>query len=404
MTRVLFLTESFHPVLGGAEAHTRTLSTLLAASGMPCLVLTRRGDAAWPRDEILDGVRVLRVPPAGPGRTGKYRMVPAVVRGLVRERGAYDVIVVRGGRVLAPPAVVVGRALGKRVVLQSEVTGEMSGEIYTWGTRLDRRPIRALVRVALSPRNVLLRRADAFVAISSRIRDEYLAAGVPPGRVVWIPHGVDTERYRPTTPEEKRALRQRLGLPEEALIVIFTGRLLRGKGVEVLVEAFAGLASRQPRAHLLVVGSGIGQVLSVEGELKAQIASAGLGGRVSLAGRVSNVDEYLRAADVFAFPSFFEALPLSVIEAAACGLACVTTPVGGIVDVLEDGRSGVFVAPGDAQGLAATLEGLLSDDGRRKALGEAAREAAKLRFDLGSSVERYRTLFLGLAAARQPQG
>jgi glycosyltransferase involved in cell wall biosynthesis len=401
LTRVLFLVESFHPVLGGGEGHIRMLATRLADTGMPCAVLTRRGSREWPREEMLDGVRVVRVPPSGPGKAGKYAMVPGVVAALARLRGAYDVIVVRGGRILGLPALAAGRILGKRVVLQSEVTGEMSGEIYTWGTGLDRWPIRSLVRWSVALRNLLLRHADAFVAVSSRILDEHRAAGIPADRIAWIPHGVDTERYRPAGPEERRALRARLGLPEGARIVIFTGRLLRGKGVDVLIDAFAQVAGHDALAHLLVVGSGEGQALSVEDTIRSTVRRAGLDDRITFTGRVDNVDDHLRAADVFAFPSFFEALPLSVIEAASCGLACVATPVGGIVDVLDEGRSGVFVATGDVPGLAAALEALLADPERRKTLGGEAREAVRRRFDFGASVERYRSLFSELAAGRR---
>lgn len=398
MTRVLFLTESFHPVLGGGERHIRELSARLAASGMPATVLTRRGDRAWPREESLEGVRILRVPPPGPGRTGKYAMVPAALATLWRERRSYDLLVVRGTRVLGLPGLLAARANGKPVVLQAEVNGEMSGEVYTWGTRLDRGLPRQLVGGAVRTRNVLLRDADAFVAMSRRIRDEFLDAGVPRERVALIPHGVDTRRFAPADPRERESLRRRLGLPVEGVMVTYTGRLLRGKGLETLVDAFASVAAMHPLAHLLLVGSGAGQALSVEDDLGERVRRADLADRVSFVGRVDNVDEYLRASDIFAFPSVFEALGLSLIEAAACGLACVGSRTGGIVDVLEDGASGLLCEAGDARGLAASLGRLLADSGWRAALGARARETARRRFDLGDSLERYRALFSELDA------
>src|SRR5262249_24155404 len=133
LTRVLFLTESFHPVLGGGEAHIRELGSRLVASGVGATVITRRGEEAWPPLEELDGIRVVRVPPSGPGRTGKYLMVPAAMRALRRERSRYDVLVVRGTRVLGLPGLAAARLLGKSVVLQPELNGELSGEAYTWG-------------------------------------------------------------------------------------------------------------------------------------------------------------------------------------------------------------------------------------------------------------------------------
>ena len=392
MTRVLFLTESFHPVLGGGEGHVRDLSRRLAASGMPATVVTRRGDRAWPARETVDGVRVVRVPPAGGGRAGKYAMVPAALLALRRESPDYDVLVVRGTRVLGLPGLVAARSARKPVVLQPEVNGEMTGEVYTWGTPLDRPLPRRAVRSAMAPRNRILRDADAFVAMSRLIRDEIVASGVAPEKVRLIPHGVDTERFRPADPGERADLRRRLGLPPDGLIVTFTGRLLRGKGLETLVEAF-----QEARAHLLVVGSGDGQALSVENAIRERVARADLSGRVLMTGRVENVEDYLRASDVFAFPSEFEGLGISLIEAQACGLACVASRTGGIVDVIEDGKNGLLVNPGQVTDLAAALGALLSDENRRRALSAAARKSALDHFDVEDSVDRYRALFREMA-------
>ncbi|MFI5183367.1 MAG: glycosyltransferase family 4 protein [Vicinamibacteria bacterium] len=397
MTRVLFLTESFHPVLGGGEAHIRQLASRLVATGTECLVLTRRGERGWATEEVLDGVRILRVSPSGPGRVGKYAMAPAALAALARHRRDYDVIVVRGGRVLALPGLIAGRALGKHVVLQPEVTGELSGEIYTWGTSVDRPWVRRAVGFAARIRNRWLRDADAFVAISTRVHAEILAAGVAPERIAEIPHGVDIRRFHPASSDERRSLRLKLGLPDDGPIIVFTGRLLRGKGIDVLLGAFGRLARRHPGARLVLVGSGDGQSLSIEDEARGAAASETLMGRVSFTGRVGNVEDYLRAADVFAFPSLFEAMPLSVIEAAACGLACVASRVGGIPDVLEDGSSGRLVPPGDTEGLEAALDGLLRNADERVSLGAAARAAVLERFDFDASVEGYRALFTEVA-------
>jgi glycosyltransferase involved in cell wall biosynthesis len=397
LSRVLFLTESFHPVLGGGEKHIRALGSALVAAGVPAIVVTRQADARWPAEEVIDGVRVVRVPPTGPGRTGKYRMVPGALRALWRERASFDVLVVRGTRVLGLPGLVCGRALGKAVVLQAEINGEMSGQAYTWGTRFERGPVARLVGAGVAVRNLLMRDADGFVAMSRAIRDEFVAAGVVRDKIGHIAHGVDASRYRPADPAERAALRTRLGLPGAAVVVCYTGRLLRGKGLESLVDAFVRVARQDPRGHLLLVGSGEGQALSVEGPLRDQVEREGLGARVSFSGRVDAVEDYLRASDVFAFPSVFEALGISLIEAAACGLPAVGSRTGGIVDVIEDGESGLLVEPGDATGLSAALGRLLSDEPLRVRMGRRAAQIASLRFDFADTVVRYRTLFAEVA-------
>ena len=394
---MLFLTESFHPVLGGGETHIRALGSALASAGVPATVVTRRGEASWPSEETVDGMRVVRVPPAGPGRTGKYAMVPATLLALWRERASFDVLVVRGTRVLGLPGLAMGRALGKAVVLQAEINGEMSGQAYTWGTRFERGVVARLVLAAVALRNLLVRDADRFVAMSRAIRDEFEAAGVEPLRIAHIAHGVDTTRYRPADPTEKAALRVRLGLPAVAHVVCYTGRLLRGKGLETLVEAFARLAASDEPAHLLLVGSGEGQALSVEADLRERVERQGLGARVSFVGRVDRVEDYLRASDIFAFPSIFEALGISLVEASACGLPAVGSRTGGIVDVIEDGESGILVEPGDVEALRAALERLKADDGLRKRMGQRAARIAARRFDFAATVVRYRSLFAEVA-------
>jgi glycosyltransferase involved in cell wall biosynthesis len=209
------------------------------------------------------------------------------------------------------------------------------------------------------------------------------------------------DRFRPATAEERAALRRRLGLPPDARIVTFTGRLLRGKGLDTLLEAFASQearASQSPRAHLLIVGSGNGQSLSVEDAIRERVARGDLAGRVLMTGRVQNVEDYLRASDVFAFPSVFEGLGLSLIEAQACGLACVGSRTGGIVDIIEEDKTGLLVSPGRVDELAAALRDLLTDEARRTALGTAGRIRAVRDFDVQDSVDRYRALFRELAS------
>ena len=402
--RVLFLTESFHPVLGGGEAHIRALARDLVRTGVPALVVTRRGEETWPAEDTVDGVRVVRVPPPGPGRTGKYRMVPAAISALHRLRAAYDVLVVRGTRVLGLPGLAAARAAGKRVVLQPEVNGELSGEVYTWGQPFAGTFADRAVRAATRARNLLLRDADAFVAMSRRIREEFLAAGVPVEKAALVPHGVDTERFRPASADDRRAARARFGLPAGALVIAYTGRLLRGKGLEDLVAAFARIAPDLPAAHLLLVGSGAGQSLSIEDALRATVTRAGLDARVTFTGRLEDVAEALHAADVFAFPSLYEGLGISLVEAAAAGLPAVGARTGGIVDVIEDGVSGLFFTPGDVDELAARLGALCGDAAARGRMGGCAREVALARFDQRSALAAYRALFTEVARRGRPPG
>jgi glycosyltransferase involved in cell wall biosynthesis len=319
-------------------------------------------------------------------------MVPAAMRAVLREAGAHDVLVVRSTRVLGLPGLAAARWAGLGAVLQPETNGELDGEAFTWGKRWANGPLGRLVRGLVRVRNAWLRDACAFVAMSRAIRDEMVGAGVPAERIALLPHGVDTRRFRPASPSEREALREALGLGAGTLLV-YSGRLLRGKGLDTLLDAFAVASEGRPDLHLALVGSGEGQALSVEDELRRRAGEMGLRGRVSFAGRVDAVEDHLRAADLFVFPSEFEALGIALVEAAACGLPAVATRTGGIVDVVEDGVSGRLVAPRDAAGLAAAIAALAGDPTARAEMGRAARAAVLARFDERDGVERYRALF-----------
>ncbi len=402
MTRIVFLTESFHPVLGGGERHIRELSTGLVAAGMEATVVTRRSEGHLPVEETLHGVKVRRVPPAGPGRLGKYLMVPWAGLALHRLRRCYDVLVVRGSRVLGLPGLLMGRAHGARVVIQPEVNGELSGEVYTWGTGLERSAVGSAVRLATRVRNLWMRDADAFVAMSRRIHEEMRVCGIPPERIHLIPHGVDLRRFQPIETSTRPELRRRLGLPVDGLLLVYTGRLLRGKGLDVLLDALEAALPGHPDLHLVLVGSGHGQSLSVEDELLDRSRQETLRGRVTFTGRVENVEEYLQAGDVFVFPSWFEALGLSLVEAAACGLPCIGARTGGIVDVIDDGGSGLLFTPGETSELAAAIGRLAEDAPRRRAMGRSGRLVASSRFDATDCRDRYLSLFAELTPRRRP--
>jgi glycosyltransferase involved in cell wall biosynthesis len=406
LTRVLFLAESFHPVFGGGENHLRRLGSALVGAGDTATVVTRRGEAAWPAEEWLDGVRVVRVPPPGPGRTGKFLMVPSALRAVRREAARHDVLVVRSTRVLGLPGLLAGRQCGLGVVLQPETNGELSGEAYTWGKAWGAGPLGGLVRAATAVRNRWLRDADAFVAMSRAIRAEMLAAGVSEHRIAVLPHGVDTARFRPVDRGERAAVRERLSLPS-GILALYSGRLLRGKGLETLLDAVAAVAAELPQLRLVLVGSGEGQALSVEGDLRRRARESGLGDRVVFAGRVERVEDYVAAADFFVFPSVFEALGIALVEAAAGGLPALASRTGGIVDVVEDGRSGLLVEPGDAAALARGILALARDASRRAEMGACARRTALARFDERDSVDAYRSLFREVTprpASSSPRG
>jgi len=397
--RVCLLTESFHPIVGGGEVHARQLSEALIERGIPVLVVTQRRPRGVVRRETVGRIPVERVASGGGDRWGKYLMLPSSLLRLVRRRGRYDVIYVCGMRTLGLPALLAGGLLGKPVVLRAESRTEMSGAYA-----LDGSPgwLRPLVAAALGLRNRLYGRAAAFVSISDDLTAEFVGSGAPEERITTILNGVDTSVFRPAAPGESTELRARLGLPNDAVIVVYTGKLNRGKGLEMLLRVWARLSGGGTvAAHLVLVGGGANQFLSCEPELRAYV-QAGLSSVVTFTGYVTEVAEYLRAADIFTLPSDSEALPISLLEALACGLPAVVTETGGMPEVVHDGVEGRLVPVGDENGLNRALEELLSDEAKRREMGAAGRRTVERRFAIGAVAEAHERLFRRVLESGEP--
>ncbi len=394
--RVLILTETFHPEIGGGERQAALLAQGLQRRGHAILLIARRSRTGLPAEAVEDGIRIVRLPPVGAVRHARWGMLLYVPAALWRLRLDYDVLLVSGYRALGIPAVLVGRGLGKPVVLKADSLGEMSGAYFRPGlARLRLSPDGFLVRTLLRQRNWLLRRAAAQVAISGEIEAELRAAGIGPAQVWRIPNGVDTVDFRPAMPEERSRLRGVLGLPPGPVIV-YTGRLVSYKGLPLLLDAFRELGDRWD-ATLVLVGEGGGDQHNCEAALRDQAGAPGLGPRVRFAGAVTRVEDWLRAADCYAFPTENEAFGLALVEAMACGLPAVTTRVGGLADYVEPDVNALVIEPGDRAALVAALEALLGDPRLRARLGAAARDSVCARFGEDAVAAHYERLLAGLA-------
>ena len=128
----------------------------------------------------------------------------------------------------------------------------------------------------------------------------------------------------------------------------------------------------------MIIGSGVGLMDSCDDELHAYVREHALTQRVVFTGSVRNVEDYLRAAEIFAFPTEDEAFGIALVEAMAAGLACVATAVGGIKDIIRDRENGLLVPARDTAALRAALQALLDDPALSTRLGHrAAAEAAE---------------------------
>ena len=171
-------------------------------------------------------------------------------------------------------------------------------------------------------------------------------------------------------------------MPPGRVVVIAVSRLVRSKGYPELVAAMAEL----PAAELWVIGE---RLRSDRGDdMDALFAASGLGARLRRLGYRDDVAALLAAADIFALPSYFEGLPMSVIEAMLTGLPVVASDIGGPREQVADGVTGLLVPPREIAPLAAALARLAGDAGLRAGMGAAGRERAKALYDEANVVAR----------------
>ena len=182
--------------------------------------------------------------------------------------------------------------------------------------------------------------------------------------------GVDTARFRPD-PAARERVRRRHGIPPDAVVFLYLGRIIRDKGLLDLAHAFAEAGARHPNAHLLLVGPD-------EGHLRAALTSAAADCAVRLhsAGLTNRPQEYFAAADIFCLPSYREGFGTTIIEAAASGVPAIGSRIYGITDAIVGGETGLLFEAGEVQQLARNMRTLAGDEGLRARMGENARERA----------------------------
>jgi glycosyltransferase involved in cell wall biosynthesis len=226
--------------------------------------------------------------------------------------------------------------------------------------------------------------ADRVIAVSESSRRAYAAHSVvDPTRVVTIHNGIDVA----AEPGAGAGVRRELGLREDDFVVGMVSALRHEKGHDIALEAVAALRGEHPRLRLLIVGGG---------PLEAEIArmAAPLGDAVVLTGLRHDVMRILDCIDVCLHPSRADALPTTLIEAMAASVPVLASAVGGIPEIVADGRTGILVdAPVTREAIAAALIALMDDPVRRGELATAGRERYEQEFTSGPWIRRIRALY-----------
>ena len=367
--RVVMLSHGYYPRIGGVERQLAAVVPLLQARGVEPYVLTRRLRGTQ-RFETVGGAPVYRLPVPGPKPLASLTFTLSALPLIKR----LNPDLIHAHELISPAttAIAARKLFGIPVVATVHGSG-LSSDVL----RLKRR---FLGKTRLK---ILCREIAAFCVISAVIDRELATEGVPVQKRISIPNGVDTGRFAPLAPAQKKALRSRLALPAEARIVIFVGRLAPEKRVDLLTGIWRSVRQAVPRALLLILGSG-----PEEAGLKQRA-----GDGILFLGSQPDVTPYLQAADLFVLPSAAEGLSLALLEALACGLPVIATSVGGNPEVIRHLETGWLTPPDDPPALTEAIVTLLGDEKLQSKLRENARAHAVQNYSLIKMADRLVDLY-----------
>jgi glycosyltransferase involved in cell wall biosynthesis len=221
--------------------------------------------------------------------------------------------------------------------------------------------------------------ADHIVCVSEESARRCIDEGVSRHRIKTIVNGVDIGAFAGLTLDARGP-------------AVFVGRLSAEKNVETLLRAVAIVVRQRPGFRLRIAGDG-----KCREALEQLSVSLEVSRHVAFVGEVGHAAEALVGASMFVLPSLSEGLPVTVLEAMAAGLPVVAARVGGVPEVVVDGRTGLLVEAGDAAGLAHSIVQLLEDPDRARGMGSAGRSRAQTEFDVRTMVALYESLYEKLA-------
>ena len=374
--RVLTLIRDAGPGYGGAEVLAFEIARLLDRERFKSYLCTTRAptpERRPVREQTVERLRAADVSVLELDRRSSFDVPPwrRLYRLLRDER--IDILHAHMFRANVP-GTVVGRLARVPVVVAHE---------HTWSFR--GRPLRRFL-----DRNVVARRSDVFVAVSSADRDRMIdAERIPAEKIRVVPNGLP-DPPRPTG----RDLRRELRVDRDAPLVGALGRLEPQKALHLLVEAAARLKPDHPGLRVVIAGEG-----RERDRLQDLVDGHGLGDTVTLVGHRTDVGDLLAALDVAVLCSDYEGGPLALMEYMAAGKPIVATAARGVPDLIVDGAHGLLVEPGRSDALATAIARLLEDRELAGTLGERARERQRSEFGIDAMVRRIESLYLELCAA-----
>lgn len=383
--RVCVVAPLYHLTLGGLGRQAQLLTEKLAKAGVNIFVITRKMEGV-PPCAYSEDVKLTRLWTPGAGISVLEDVnVSSILISLVfsvgcawtlfRRRRDYDVVHFHGARAALFFNIPLIKLLGKKIVAkvsgsgQRMEAGSLKGNYWPLGNFFAR----------------LIKSVDAFIAISDELYKGLVIDGVDRERIFRVPNFIDIGSFCHNSKPDL-LFKERLGL-QDRLVVTSCGRLVKIKGIDILLKAWQEIMKAHENAVLLIVGDG-----PMRDDLKRMAEDLGVDSSVKFSGWQDDIRGFLAISDIFVLPSLQEGLANSLLEAMSFGLPVVGTRISGTEDVIQDGVNGLLVDPKDFEGLASAVRSLIRDREQAAMLGRRALETIKERY----SIEKIYPVYIDL--------
>jgi len=372
----------FAPEYSGAALQALTLAGELRKRGCHVEFVTNRWPGL-PSDDVFEGFAIHRVEAGRARKHREFRLWYNLARYIWRRRRDFDILHSHGAYYSCSIVGPLARVTGMKSVVKASLANDDLLDL--------RRPIIGALHRSM------LRRVDAYVAISQGLVVEFRNGGLPKERIRYLPNGVDTERFHLGDAHRRAALRDALSLPSNKPIALYVGVMDERKNIRWLVEKWVENRAFGTGARLLAVGPRSRD--DVDGGLieRLHALSGAHPDLFQLRGFTNDIVDLYHAVDLLLLPSSKEGLPNVILEAMACGLPCVAADASGSRELIENGRTGFVYPRYDVAALSAAVRECLSSRGWE--MGRVGRASVEKRFSISAVADGYVALYRGLVGS-----
>lgn len=398
---ICFITPEYYPISGGTGSYVYYLSKMLVKLDNSVFIVTKGNEY---KKECINTnlgimhIKVSEIPLIGPllffRRSGKS----------LKELGMDFQVDVAHANLPLIPSFAIPKGFGKTLIstVHSTWEGEAKAlEKEPFGRlNLNEKVVRCFRDFLKFFEHRLLRRSDMIIAVSEFTKKEILKNydDVPSGKIKVIHNGVDVERFSPV--EDKSAFKKKFGFRNEDLLILYVGRLYSRKGLPTLIEAIPKVAEKFNGVKFIISGKGL---KDEENKLRRYAKKLGVEEKLIFLGYFPDeaLPDLYRAADIFVFPSIYENLPFAMLEAMASGLPVITTTVGGIPEVIQNGKNGFMIEPYNSAALAERILYLIESPKVAYEMGLSGRETVERKFSWEGITSQVLQVYREAIAKRQ---